>query len=482
MKISLCLSVLGMFATILAYAQDGQLSIDPNKEDMKISMTDYIDVQHRQVIDYLDSIKEHIDPNMEFTDEDVVIVRRMKIVSKTVPLDYNTQVKDYIDKYTSQNWRPYMNRLLGLSQHYFKIYDQVFEEMNVPNELKYLSLVESSLNPHLISTAGAVGPWQFMYATAKYYDLDMNAQIDERKDAYAASYAVSKYLTEAYHQFDDWLLAIASYNCGRGCVQRAIQRSGMTAPTFWELSPYLPRETRNYVPKFIAMTYVMSTAEANGIEAVETELDLDFKLLMVDKQIDLNHVAKAINLTLDELKKFNPAYKRNYIQGSVDKPKRLLLPLTESQNDSLLYTALNTPSSFPGLVADENVLLAQTGDVKVYKGRQGDTQTSVSRRFGVSVQNLRAWNGLTAQSSVVGKTLVVEKPLDSKLAQHVNSAKKNTASPANRIVYYVVKRGDSLDRIANKHKGTTVEKLKADNNLKSSLIRPGMKLKIRTNG
>lgn len=370
-----------------------------------------------------------------------------------------------------------MNRLLGLSRHYFKIYDKVFEDLNLPNEIKYLSLVESSLNPHLVSTSGAVGPWQFMYVTAKEYSLDMNSHIDERKDAYASCYAVSKYLEDSYVKFNDWLLAIASYNCGKGCVQRAIARSGLESPTFWELSPYLPKETQNYVPKYIAMTYVLSNADHYGIQAVETELDQDVKEMMVDKNIDLKNVANALGISLSNLKAYNPAFKRDVIAATSEKPRRLLVPQTASLNDSLLYLSLNTitrQSSIATVQEEERPTLSSSGK---YRVKSAESLSSIAAKFDVTVQDLRSWNNLTRNSRLLGRDLIVRKPTNAKFSQHLKTA--STKQKDSNITYYTVKKGDSLERIASKYDGVSVSKLKADNNIKNTLIKPGMRLKIK---
>ncbi|TJZ61395.1 LysM peptidoglycan-binding domain-containing protein [Sphingobacterium olei] len=456
-----------------------EISLEDHKAGIQNSMIEFIDVRQQQIFSQLDSIREFIDPNTGNGSEDAGILKRLNGTVKIIPLDYNSQVRSLIDKYTSKNYRPYMNNLLGLSKHFFPIYEQVFDEMGLPEEIKYLSVVESSLDPHLISRSGAVGPWQFMYATAKSYNLDMDNYVDERKDLYVSSYAVTQYLKEAHDQFGDWLLALASYNCGRGCVARAIQRSGMAVPSFWELSPYLPQETQNYIPKYIAMTYVLSNADHYGLVPTETDLDLESKVLMVDKLVDLTHVASALNMPLEQVKKFNPSYKRGVVNGTTEKPKRLLLPITENTNDSLLYLALNAPSSLPSPVINDHgdYSLANVGE-KRYKVKRGESLAVVSKKFGVSIQNLRAWNGLSIKTSISGRTLIVQKPVNSTLAKNVKTATSSSKTAATTIVY-TVKKGDSLDRIANQYKGITVSKLKADNNLKSSLIQPGMKLKIK---
>ena len=450
-------------------------------EEFNSAQIDKVEQVEMSIIAYFDSVKNTAGSKGEITPDDLGVIRRMRASTKTIPLDFNAEVKFYIGKYTSQNWRPYMNRLYSLSQHYFKIYDKVFQEMGLPEEIKYLSLVESSLNPHLVSSAGAVGPWQFIYGTAKIYDLDMNNHIDERKDAYASSVAVSRYLLESYDQFNDWLIALASYNCGRGGMQRAIARSGLKNPNFWELSKFLPSETRRYIPKFVAMTYVLSNASHYGIEVIETELDMDSKIVMLDKTIDLRNVANALGVEISQLKAYNPSFKKDIVQASFEKPRRLFIPQSPTKNDSLLYIALNTNIPVSAPVIHEDVQIASTAKktkTENYRVKRGETLTAIARKFGVTVQDLRSWNNLSKNSTIAGKNLVVSQPVNTKLAQRVQQASQSKG--ASKVAYYTVKKGDSLERIASKYKGVTVTKLKADNNLKGNMIKPGMKLKIKT--
>lgn len=462
---------------ISAFSLQAQVSIENPLGDDYYSSYSFATPMEEQfaLLVELDSIRKNVDDKVAVSLDDAVILRRMKASAKTIPLDYNSNVKYFIDKYISSNYRPYMNRLHGLSKHYFKVYDQIFAEMGLPEEIKYLSLVESSLNPHLVSTSGAVGPWQFIYTTARIYDLDMNAHIDERKDIYSSTYAVSKYLKESYDQFNDWLLALASYNCGRGCVQRAIKRSGLQSPTFWELSPFLPKETQNYIPKYVAMTYVLNNTEYYNIEPAANELDMDSKVILVNRTVDLRHVAKAIDLDIEQLKHFNPAAKRLVLNGTEEKPRRLFLPITANTNDSLLYLALHAPSSIALPMDEPETLLAGTSTQK-YRVRQGETLSNIARKFNVTVQDLKAWNALNSNSLTVGRSLVVSQPINATLAKNVS--KTNSKSTSSRTAYYVVKKGDSLDRIARRE-GSTVAKIQADNGLSNTRIKPGMKLKIR---
>ena len=388
--------------------------------------------QREMIISGLDSLKTLSHCDALTTAEDSLLFSRMRRIQKTIPLALNDKIKSYIDKYVSRNYNPYMSKLQGLAQYYFPIYEKIFSENQLPDEIKYISVVESSLDPHLVSRSGAVGLWQFMYPTAKVYDLTMDSYVDERKDPYAASYAASRYFLDAYDEFNDWLLALASYNCGRGCVRRAIQRSGLQNPNFWQLSPYLPKETQDYIPKFIAMTYALKHAEEYGISVAPSDFLCDAKPIMVDKPVDLQQVAVAVNLPLETVKKFNPAYKRSVIYASSESPRRLIIPDTEQLNDSLLYAALNNP------LASGVSMLAKSDKVSPSDGKR---------------------------SSGTGSRLAV--------------APKKTISRSTSYSTYTVRKGDTLSHIAARYKGVTVSKIKADNNLKTSQLKIGQKLRIK---
>lgn len=430
-------------------------------------------LQRNSILQSLDSLKQLSHSIPLSTDQDSLIYDRLRKTQRIIPLAYNDKIKDYIDRYVSKNYNPYMSKLRGLSQHYFPIFEQVLQENNLPDEIKYISVVESSLDPHLVSRSGAVGLWQFMFGTAKYYDLTMDSHVDERKDPYAASYAASRYFKDAYEEFGDWLLALASYNCGRGAVRRAIERSGLDNPDFWSLSPYLPQETQNYIPKFVAMTYAMKNAETFGIGVAETDFDWKPKVIMVDRSVNLQQIAQAVDLPLETVKQFNPSYKKTIVQASVESPKRLVLPTTEQFNDSLLYAALNNELIPNEVNGSGKQLLAET---KTYTVGKGETLGGIANKLGVSVQDLRAWNNLTAKSKITGRTLAIKRDEPVRLASH--NTKKTTVTKSSFLAY-VVKKGDTLSHIAARHKGVTVSQLKSDNNLSSSSLKIGQKLRIR---
>ena len=322
--------------------------------------------------------------------------------------NHNGYVKAYIKKYTNPNFRSHLSKMKGLASYYFPIFEKVFNETNVPNEIKYLAIVESSLNPHAVSRVGATGPWQFMYATAKGFGLKMDAYVDERKDPIEATYAAAAYLKNAYDVYGDWFLAIASYNCGQGNVNRAISRSGKRNPDFWDIQAYLPTETRNYVPAFIAMSHVLGNPDEYQVEANLTDFPDDIDVIHIDKRLSLTAVARTLEIEPNDLYKLNPSYKKKIINGSPSNPSRLIVPKVQKDDYEKLYSFL-----------------------------QGDPRAKKTP----------------------------------------NKIERPTSKPSSYVAYKVQK-GDTLEAIAKRFKGSSISSLRAMNNRKGSLIKPGMTLKI----
>lgn len=394
---------------------------------------------------------------------------RLRFIEKEVPMSYNAQVRSYIETYTSARYRNHVGRMLGLSEYYFPIFERIFSETGLPEEIKYLVIVESAFNPHAVSRVGATGPWQFMFATARMYGLEIDRDIDERRDPVAATYAASAYLRDAYDRFGDWLLAIASYNCGPGNVIQAINRSGIENPDYWQISPYLPKETRNYVPAFIAMAYVFAFHEEHGIAPIKSELEMATEEVAVSRTVSLKGIADVLDVDLASLKVLNPAYKRDAVKGSPDRPRRIVLPNVEPSHYPALYAVLNhgaepdTPQLMNASVtADEEKPMA------THRVKRGESLATIARRHGVTVQDLRAWNGLKGTTIIAGQNLLV--------------GYKDTAPSGESPSYvtYKVKKGDTLSTIAKRHPGATVGKIKADNNLANNQIKAGMTLKVGT--
>lgn len=403
--------------------------------------------------------------------ENLVYKRRLDSLERMVPLTYNGHVQSYIDIYVFKH-KEQVAKTLGLSKYYFPIFERSLREVGVPDELKFISVIESALNPNAVSRSGAVGPWQFMYTTAKGYGLVMDNYVDERKDPVQASYAAALYLKEAYNRLGDWLLAIAAYNCGTGAVVRAIKRSGGEAD-FWKVRPYLPRETQNYVPAFIATVYAMNYFSKHDIIPRVTDFDITTDIIDVNRHVTFSSVARAADIGLDELRLLNPAYKKQIINGSVASPKRLVIPAVGKHVYASLYDVLNKPESEQASVylASSDNLPAGDGSVPVpssHRVKEGQTLVMVANQYGVEVQDLKVFNNLKSEDILPGQTLLLKQ----------EKAPSKARSAVSGYVTYIVKAGDTLSEIAAKFSGATISKIKAVNGLKRSTLQPGMRLKI----
>ncbi|WP_129718261.1 lytic transglycosylase domain-containing protein [Pedobacter sp. SYP-B3415] len=399
---------------------------------------------------------------------------RLDSIQKLIPLTYNEYVQKYIDIYSQR--KDMMGRMLGLSEYYFPIFERALKDMNMPNELKYLPIIESSMNPHAVSRVGATGLWQFMFATAKAYGLGIDTYIDERKDPISASYAAAAYFRDSYEELGDWLLAIAAYNCGKGNVDRAIRRAG--SRDFWEIRPFLPRETRNYVPAFIAAVYVMNYAPKHQISAHKNPMQYKTDTMLVNRMVSLTALARAMDFDEDALWALNPSYRKKLVNGSADNPKRIILPKLAQYNYAKVYDAINADESVLKpqirLVRNEPVIRAARvsepqGELQLHKVKSGQNLGIIAEQYGVEVQDLKAWNHLPGNTIVPAQTL------------KIYAAKKvsKQQTPAPRFVTYKVKTGDTLSGIAEKFEGITVYEIKKANGLKKSALQPGMVLKIQ---
>jgi membrane-bound lytic murein transglycosylase D len=325
----------------------------------------------------------------EISSANLVFKQRLDSIQKTVPLPYNKYVQDYINIYVSRSAQ--IGRVLGLSEYYFPIYEKAFKENNVPDELKFISIVESSLDPNAVSRVGATGLWQFMFTTAKVYGLTMDNYVDERKDPIAASNAAAHYLRNSFEEFGDWLLAIASYNCGTQNVERAIAKAG-GIKDFWAIRPYLPKETRNYVPAFIATAYVMKCFAMHNISKTVSDFPAITDIIQVNRFVSLENIAGTIGLDPKKLSLLNPSYKKRIINGTTDAPKSLVIPALDKGLYDDLYTALNT------VEMDPKIILASTrveSERPTYhKVRSGENLSVIADRYHVEVQDLKVWNKL----------------------------------------------------------------------------------------
>ncbi|MGN8071329.1 lytic transglycosylase domain-containing protein [Mucilaginibacter sp. SG564] len=333
--------------------------------------------------------------------------RRLDSISKDIPLEYNEYVQSYIDLYM-QN-RDEMGQVIGLSKYYFPIYEKAFHDAGIPEEIKFLSIVESKLDPNAVSRVGATGPWQFMFTTAKLYGLNMDSYVDERRDPIQATYAAAAYLKDAYQEFGDWLLAIASYNCGKSNVERAVEKAG--ANDFWSARQYLPAETRGYVPAFIAVNYIMHYFNKHNIVPQGCNFSLKTDTVMVKKYVALSSISQALKVNINELAILNPAYRRLIVNGSPKLPRRLILPQVAKENYAVLYNVLNGGDA---AAPEPKVSYASYTENKPerkmpsrHRVRKGETLASIADKFGVEVQDLKVWNHLKSNRAPVGVSIKV---------------------------------------------------------------------------
>jgi membrane-bound lytic murein transglycosylase D len=340
---------------------------------------------------------------------------RLDSIRRDVPLDYNEFVQAYINTYTSPGRRNDIGRIMGLSKYYFPIYEKAFRDAGIPDEIKYLSVVESALDPNAVSRVGATGPWQFMYSTAKIYGLNMDNYVDERRDPIQASYAAAAYLRDAYQEFGDWLLAIASYNCGKGSVERAMQQAN--AVDFWSIRQYLPAETRGYVPAFIATMYVMKYNEEHGIVPQACNIALNNDTVLVNKFVSLNNVARVLDLDAGQLSLLNPAYTQRVVNGTTKQPRRIIIPQLGKEKYGLLYSALNgepvsvskaQPVYAAVLSNDSYATGAKSKNIHTVK--RGETLSGIADQYGVDLEDLRIWNNIRGAKAVPGTKLKVSAP------------------------------------------------------------------------
>jgi membrane-bound lytic murein transglycosylase D len=445
-------------------------------------------------------------PNEVPTFSDSVYNSRILAIESPLPYTYNKIVKPFIDLYALRK-RNQVERMLGLSEHYFPYFEDVLEKNNMPHELKFLAVIESALNPVAVSHAGAAGMWQFMPSTGKLYHLSINSYLDERKDPYKSTLAAAQLLQDLYNLYGDWFLALAAYNCGPGNVRKAIARSG-GKKTFWEIYNYLPKETRGYVPAFIAATYVFKYHREHNLYPVEVNLPISTDTVLVQEQIDFKSIAQVIDVDVEELRTLNPQYKLDVIPAR-SKPYPLRLPTSKAWSYCTMQDSIYTCYyKSKGIIKKEivnvnkqsdefvqnkqstNALKTSTSNNSVstlkYKVKEGDFLSLIASMYDVSVYSLQRLNNLKGNTIHAGQELIVEVPT-SKLSyyekfnsiQPSQKEKYVPKKPEAKYIYHTVKKGETLNKIAAKYSGITISDIIADNNIKNpDAIKIGQKLKI----
>mgnify|MGYP006342571439 FL=1 len=389
-----------------------------------------------------DSSCDFPDINPQYTKEE--IMARLKMLPTVIEMPYNDAVQKMIDRY-SGHLRHSVSFMLGAQNFYMPIFEEALESYRLPLELKYLPVIESALNPRAVSRVGATGLWQFMISTAKHYGLKVNSLVDERRDPLKSSYAAAQYLSDLYKIFGDWNLVIAAYNCGPDKLNRAIHRSGGSRD-YWQIYPYLPAETRGYVPAFIAANYIMNYYCDHNICPMLSTLPVKTDTVMLSRDVHFKQVAGVLGISVDQLRDLNPQYRRNVVNGN-NSPMPIRLPVAD------ISRFIDNEDSIYAYNADE--LLTKRDEVDV---NDDDVPT---------VQRVRSYSSSSNKASRRSKKSGRGKDKSKK------KKKKNSGSAS-----VTVRSGDTLSEIARRQH-TTVKKLKKLNGISGSTIRAGKKIKVK---
>ncbi|OIQ15595.1 MAG: lytic transglycosylase [Flavobacterium sp. MedPE-SWcel] len=486
-----------------------------NKELFATMQEDMVSINTDESVDYNNLSTE-------------VLKERLAKLDATSPfnIEYNEALENTIKSYLKYRKKT-LARLMTVSEYYFPMFEEHLAKYDIPLEIKYLAIVESALNPRAKSRVGASGLWQFMYATGKQYNLKIDSYVDERYDPLKATEAACQYLSRMYKMFGEWDLVLASYNAGPGNVMKAMRRSG-SHKNYWNIRPKLPRETRNYVPAFLATMYLYEYADEHGIKATEAAPITYFETdtIMVKRALSFKQISNLLDMPVDQIQLLNPIYKLDVIPYILDKPHYVRLPKDKIglfvSNEDAIYAYVDHEASKrekPLYNGNGAVTLLKNGKQRItttkrYRIRNGDNLGAIANKFHVSVRDIKRWNGIRGTNIRAGKylkilkTKIVDAPKKEIVLPKVKGVKKEdlkvvpvriiepeieavaiieVVPPVQKSVkgidyekdsLYVVQKGDSLFSIAKKHRGVTVENLKHWNKIQGKSIKPGMKLKV----
>lgn len=444
---------------------------------------------HKSVND--EEIEEYDMDSVRFSSNvpDSVYVERIKNMNSFITLPYNSIVKNHIILY-SEKMPERIGKIIGLCSYYMPIFEEIFNRYDLPEELKAMAVIESSLNPTAVSRVGAKGMWQFMYSTAKIYGLRIDSFVDERLDPVKSAHAAARYLADSYRIFGDWNLAIASYNCGAGNVNKAIRRSGGSR-AFWDIYPYLPRETRGYVPAFVGALYTMKYYKEHGIVPETPAMPVAVDTFRINKMLHFKQVEDLVGVPVAELRNLNPQYRHDIVPGN-EREYILRIPFNYSSAfidcEDSLYAHKSDVYFNP--VTIKKIKDGGDGQRIIYRVRSGDVLGKIAMRYRVSVSALKRWNNLRSNTIRVGQRLVIYSGVkdpapapaaktSQKTAAASSSAASKTSSTDKNLPYttYTVRSGDNLYDIAKNYPGVSAQNI-MDFNGTGNKIYPGMVLKI----
>ena len=435
-------------------------------------------------------------------------LQRLADMNSFITLPFNETVRNYIILY-SEKMPTKMSSMLALSQYYFPIFEEIFDRYGLPKELKYMAVIESAFNPVAVSRAGAKGMWQFMYNTAKMYGLTINSFVDERLDPVKSADAAARYMRDAYRIFGDWNLAISSYNCGSGNVNKAMRRSG--SREFWPVYNFLPRETRGYVPAFVGAMYAFTYYREHGLVPETDSMPVQVDTFHIRRMLHFQQVSALTGVSVEMLKKLNPQYVHDIVPGTAKEEYVLRLPYQYTskfiENEDSVY-AYNAKEYFsPATLQNIAVSGSASSQRIAYKVKSGDYLGRIASRYHVTVKQIMEWNHLRNTNLRVGQVLYIYGKFNGPVAQSSGASSKSSAASSSKgsassdgatrasskgsaatpppadsaaegtYTVYVVKSGDSLYRISQDYPGVSADDIMKFNGIGTD-IRPGMKLKI----
>lgn len=436
--------------------------------------------------------------------DDSTYIKRLYSLPTKMELAFNPVVKQQIEYYAGRR-KSQVSYMLGEGKYYFPIFEEALDREGLPLELKYLPVIESALNPTARSRVGASGLWQFMAATGKMYDLEINSLVDERFDPHKSTDAAVKYLKSLYSKYSDWNLVIAAYNCGPGNVDKAIRRSGGLTD-YWSIYPFLPRETRGYVPIFIAATYIMNYYQEHGIDPSIGTKPVSMDSVVINKNLHFQQISDVLNIPIDDIRRYNPQFKNDMIPGeykgySLNLPMDKLTAFIDKEESIFAYK----PDQFlnhrkvAGLDVVSGGSSSNTKTI-TYRVKKGDTLSKVASRYGVSSTQIKSWNSLSSNKLNVGRRLKIYRMVaptaestifNTELASNTSNIEgKYTGIPIEgstttvekqsktTTTYYKVRKGDTWNKIAQRN-NVTISDIKKWNNIRNNSLIAGKTLKIQ---
>ena len=403
---------------------------------------------------------------------DSLIQVRLSNLNEQTPFDlvYNQAVKTQINVYAN-TYRNHVSRMLGKANYFFPLFESKLDEYDLPLEFKYLAIVESALKPHARSRSAATGLWQFMYATGKIYDLKVTSYIDERSDPLQSTIAACEYFTFLYKMFNDWELVLAAYNGGPGYVSRAMRKSG--AKDYWSVRPYLRKETQNYVPKFIAVNYIMNYASEHNIYPTPYKFTMaETDTVSINQSMTFEVLSETLGVDIDIIKELNPIYKRNLIPVSKMGTASIRLPYK-----AVVIFVNNSDSIYAYSESLQEKYVAIDAPI-VHRVKKGEYLGRIANQYHTTIGRIKNWNNLSSNNLRIGQKLVIYVNPDSA----PNSSQTTTKRNSKGETIYTVKSGDTLWDIARKYSGVSVAQIEQLNNITYRDLKPGLTLKIPKTG